>query len=154
MIIPRYRISASNIPGAGKGLFLEEAVKKGAVIIAPDKINRLVHLREFENLPKDSIENLSSARWFEDWYSISTDWPDECYLNHSSKPNGLWHLGFVFAARDVAAGEELMADYRFILGSGEVSAFSDSPTGEKIVGLDWNEQLRQSAKHLLAIFQG
>lgn len=151
MILYRYRIGASNIPGAGKGLILEEPVRRGAVIVAPDKIDRMMPRRELEQYPKDSIENVSSARWFEDWYSISTDWPDECYVNHSNAPNGLWHLGFIFAARNVAAGEELTADYRFILGSGEVSAFADSETGQFIVGLNWKENVQLSAKSLLEI---
>lgn len=151
MILPRYRIAPSRIPGAGQGLFIDEAIKRGAVIIAPDKIDRMLPQAQLDQFPKDSIENLSSARWFEDWYSISTDWPDECYVNHASDPNGLWHLGFIFAARDVAAGEELTADYRYILGSGEVSAFADSVTGAAIIGLPWQDNVRQSAERLLRI---
>lgn len=151
MIVPRYRIAPSLIPGAGQGLFLDEPVARGAVVVAPDKVHRMLPLTELERYPKDSIENLSSARWFEDWFSISVDWPDECYVNHASDPTGIWHLGFIFAARDLPAGTELTADYRFILGSGEVSAFDDSLSGEPIVGLDWRENLRQSARKLLAL---
>jgi hypothetical protein len=151
LIVPRYRVADSLIPGAGKGLFLDEPVERGAVICAPDKIDRMMPLAQLETYPKDSIENVSSARWFEDWFTISVDWPDECYVNHSSDPTGLWHLGFVFAARDLPAGTEITADYRFILGSGEVSAFHDSLTGESIVGLQWRDNLRESAKRLLEI---
>ncbi len=45
----------------------------------------------------DSIEVESGVRWFEDWFSLTQEWSDECYVNHSFKPNGLWHLGFIFA---------------------------------------------------------
>jgi hypothetical protein len=151
LILPRYRIAPSTIPGAGQGLFLDEPVKRGAVVVAPDKIERMLPLSELERFPKDSIENQSSARWFEDWFSISVDWPDECYVNHASDPTGVWHLGFIFAARDLAAGTELTADYRFILGSGEVSAFADSLSGEAIVGLQWRDNLRESAQRLLQL---
>lgn len=151
MIIPRYSIKPSQIPGAGKGLYIDEAVARGAVVVAPDKIDRMMHLRELVKYPKDSMENVSSARWFEDWFSISTDWPDECYVNHSSAPNGLWHLGFIFAARDLAAGEELLADYRYILGSGESAGFSDSLTGEVVIGLPWKDNVRASGRRLLEI---
>ena len=36
MILPRYRIAASTIGGAGKGLFLDQAVAAGSIITAPD----------------------------------------------------------------------------------------------------------------------
>ena len=39
MIIPRYHVADSRIRGAGKGLFVDEAVRRGAVIIAPDKVH-------------------------------------------------------------------------------------------------------------------
>jgi hypothetical protein len=154
MILPRYRIAPSLIPGAGQGLFLEETVARGRVLIAPDRIDRLWHRRELESFAEDSIENASSARWFEDWYTISTDWPDECYLNHSSTPTGLWHLGFLFAAGDLVSGVELTADYRFILGSGEISAFVDAHSGARVVGLAWDDNLRQSGARLLALLGG
>ena len=38
MILPRYRIADSTIPGAGRGLFLEEAVAPGRIVVAPDNI--------------------------------------------------------------------------------------------------------------------
>lgn len=149
MILTRYRIGASAI--AGQGVFLDEPVARGAVVIAPDRIDRLVHRRELERFPVDSLENRSSARWFEDWYSISTDWPDECYVNHAAAPTGLWHLGFVFAARDLEAGVELTVDYRYVLGSGEVSAFTDGATGAPVAGLPWLDNVRGSAEALLAV---
>ena len=154
MIVPRYRLGASAIAGAGKGIFLDEPVQRGRVIVAPDRIDRMMHRQELERYSLDSIENVSSARWFEDWYTISTDWPDECYINHSGTPSGLWHLGFVFATADLGAGRELTADYRFLLGTGEISAFVDSASGERVTGLDWADNVRQSGERLLALLRG
>ena len=45
MILPRYVIDASAIPGAGKGLFLDEAIKAGRIISAPDAIDRTIQPR-------------------------------------------------------------------------------------------------------------
>ncbi|MBI2383908.1 MAG: hypothetical protein HYV18_07555 [Gammaproteobacteria bacterium] len=151
MIIPRYRITDSLIPGAGKGLILDEPVPHGRVVVVPDRIDRLIPHSAWAKLPRDSIEARSSARWFEDWFSLTPEWTDECYINHASDPTGMWHLGFVFAARDLAPGTELTMDYRYVIGTGEVADFTCSKTGEQIVGLPWRENLVHSAQSLLAL---
>lgn len=151
MIIPRYEVALSRIPGAGQGVFLSEAVERGRVIVVPDRIDRLIPKSQWEQLPPDSMEARSSARWFEDWYSLTPDWTDECYINHSSRPTGLWHLGFLFAVRELAAGEELTMDYRYVIGSGEAAGFRCGETGEQVVGLDWRDNLRSSAERLLGL---
>lgn len=148
MIVPRYRIADSTIPGAGRGLFLDQPVIRGRVIIAPDNVHTLLPEAELRRLPVDSIEAASSVRWFEDWFSLTPEWSDECYVNHSFDPTGLWHLGFVFAACDLTAGTELTVDYRLVIGSGERMPFDDALTGQPIVGLSWGECLAASTAAL------
>ena len=41
MILPRYHVAASSIPGAGKGLFLDEPLAAGRLITAPDDIRKV-----------------------------------------------------------------------------------------------------------------
>lgn len=151
MILPRYRVEPSRIPGAGKGLFLDEPVARGRVITAPDNIHTVWPEAKLRQYPADSIEVESSVRWFEDQFSLTPEWSDECYINHSFTPNALWHLGFVFAADDLAAGAEITVDYRLVIGSGEVMPFRDALTGQEIVGLDWRDNLRRSARELLQL---
>jgi hypothetical protein len=151
MILARYRIADSSIAGAGKGLFLEEGVARGRVLIAPDKVHTLMPEHELRKFAPGSIEVDSSVRWFEDWFSLTPEWSDECYVNHSFTPSGLWHLGFIFAQDDLAAGTELTIDYRLVIGSGEEMPFRDSATGQPIVGLAWQDNLRQSAGRLLQL---
>lgn len=151
MIVPRYRIADSGIAGAGKGFFLDEPVGRGRVVIAPDKVHTLMAERELRRFPQGSIEVDSSVRWFEDWFSLTPEWSDECYVNHCFAPTGLWHLGFIFAQDDLAAGTELTIDYRLVIGSGEEMPFRDSATGQPIVGLQWQDNLRQSAQRLLQL---
>ena len=151
MIIPSYHIAPSQIPGAGKGLFLDEAVAKGRVIVAPDNIHTVMAEKQLRSHAPDSIEVESSVRWFEDWFSLTPEWSDECYANHSFTPTGLWHLGFIFAEGDLPTGTELTIDYRLVIGSGEEMPFRDSVTGQPIVGLPWRDNLRQSAQRLLAL---
>ena len=148
MIIPHYRIAPSTIPRAGKGLFLDEPVLKGSVILAPDKVHTLIPEVQLRQFAPDSIEVESSVRWFENWYSLTPEWSDECYVNHSFTPTALWHLGFIFALDKMAAGTEVTVDYQLVIGSGEHMPFRDSVTGKAIVGLEWRECLRRSTQQL------
>jgi hypothetical protein len=151
MILPAYRVAASTIPGAGQGVFVAEAVARGRILVAPDAIPRVHRWEEVLAMPDPEAAMAASVRWFEDRYTVSPEWPDECYLNHSFEPNGLWHLGFVFAARDLAAGEEITVDYRHLLGDGQEEVFRDALTGRAIVGWSWQESLSRSTRELAAL---
>ncbi|MBA2079195.1 MAG: hypothetical protein BGP10_13660 [Rhodanobacter sp. 68-29] len=153
MILPRYHIAPSRIPGAGKGLFLDETVAAGRIISAPDAIDRTFREAEFAE-PELGKLKYASARWFEDRYTVSPDWPDECYINHSFTPNGLWHLGFVFATAELPPGSEITVDYRHLLPPGEAEDFADAATGETIVGLSWTESLASSTRALAVLLNG
>ena len=151
MILPRYRVDASLIPLAGKGLFAEQRVARGAVIIAPDNVHTVWPEAKLRGHAPDSVEVESSVRWFEDYFSLTPEWSDECYVNHSFTANAQWHLGFIFALREIAPGEEITMDYRYVIGSGEALPFKDSVTGREIVGLTWQDCLRQSALAVAAL---
>lgn len=151
MILPRYRIAASRIPGAGQGLFVEEPVARGAVIVAPDNVHTVWPEQRLRALPPDSREVESSVRWFENWFSLTPEWSDECYVNHSFAPTALWHLGFIFALDELAPGTEVTMDYRYVIGDGERMPFVDAQTGRDIVGLPWAQALGQSAALLAAL---
>lgn len=148
MILPRYRIAASTIPGAGQGVFLSEPVSAGCVLVAPDAVPSVHSLQEIRQRPDAEAALAACVRWFEDRFTVSLDWPDECYINHDFNPSGLWHLGFVFATRDLAEGEELTVDYRHLLGEGEREVFVDARSGEPIIGWSWAESLRRSSSEL------
>jgi hypothetical protein len=151
MILPRYSIAASTISGAGKGLFLEEKVAAGRIITAPDTIDRTWPYDELDSDPGLKTQMYAAARWFEDRYTLSPDWPDECYINHSFAPTGLWHLGFIFALKDLPVGAEITVDYRHLLPPGQEEDFIDTATGEKIIGLSWHESLSSSTRALSAL---
>lgn len=148
MILPAYRIAASGIPMAGQGLFLAEPVTRGKVLVAPDNIHTVWPEAKLRGYAEESIEVRSSVRWFEDRFSLTPEWSDECYINHSFSPTALWHLGFIFALDDLPADTEITMDYRHVIGDGEHMPFLDSVTGQSIVGLPWTQTLRQSAEQL------
>lgn len=151
MILPRYRIAASTIPGAGKGVFLDEDVTCGRILVAPDAIPQVFRFEDVLAMPDPDAALAASVRWFEDRFTVSTDWPDECYLNHCFEPNGLWHLGFVFAARALRRDEEVTVDYRHLLGEGQLETFRDAHSGEAIVGWSWQESLARSTRDLACL---
>lgn len=153
MIVPPYRIADSAIPGAGKGLFLAEHVSSGRIICAPDAIDRTYGWDELNASPALHGQLHAAARWFEDRYTLSPDWPDECYVNHSFEPTGLWHLGFVFAAADLAPGTEVTVDYRHLLAPGQAEGFTDARSGERIIGFSWHESLAASTRALAGLLR-
>jgi len=151
MIVPRYHVAPSQISGAGQGLYLDEAVARGRVIIAPDGVHTVWSETKLRTFAADSREVESSVRWFEDQFSLTPEWSDECYVNHSYSPEALWHLGFIFALQDLEPGVEVTMDYRYVIGAGERLPFADAETGREIVGLPWAECLRGSAEQLIAL---
>lgn len=145
MILPRYRVDESRIPLAGKGLFVDEPVVRGRVIVAPDNVHTVWPAPRLRACDPDSIEARSSVRWFEDQFSLTPEWSDECYVNHSFSPTAIWHLGFIFALRDLEPGTEVTMDYRYVIGDGEEMPWPDSVTGQRIVGLTWSRTLKETA---------
>jgi hypothetical protein len=153
MILPRYRVADSLIPGAGKGLFLDEPVARGRLVTAPDAIPEVFRFDDIARRPDAAQLLPATVRWFEDRYTVTPEWPDECYINHSFDPTGLWHLGFVFALRDLEPGCEITVDYRHLLAPGQVEDFPDSNTGAAIVGFSWEESLATSTAQLHALLE-
>lgn len=144
MILPRYHIAASAIVGAGKGLFVDETVAAGRIITAPDAIDQTYTLANILASPELNAQFAAIARWFEDRYTLSPEWPDECFINHSFTPTGLWHLGFVFASAELPAGTEITVDYQHLLPPGQDEDFVDSATGRIITGSSWHDSLTSS----------
>ena len=150
MIVPAYEIKVATHAN-GEGVFLKQAVKKGQVLLAPDAINKVYDAAERAALIPGSPEDDACVRWFETYHTVSTDWPDDCFVNHSFQPSGLWHLGFIFALQDMAPGAEITVDYRFLVNDNEKMPFRDAETGAEIIGYTWDENLRLSTEQLLAI---
>jgi hypothetical protein len=151
MILPRYRIAASTVPGAGKGLFLDETIAPGSIVVAPDAIPQVYVMDELLALPDAGSLLPATVRWFEDRFTATPEWPDECFINHSFEPTALWHLGFVFARVELAAGTEITVDYRHLLATGQREEFLDSVTGAEIVGLSWRDSLLMTTTELAQI---
>ena len=154
MILPRYHIGPSSIAGAGKGLFLDEPLARGRVVIAPDAIPAVHRFDDILARPDASALLPATVRWFEDRYTVTPEWPDECYVNHAFAPTGLWHLGFVFAASDLDTGTEITVDYRHLLAPGQEEDFRDANSGDRIIGFDWRDSVLASTRALAELLAG
>jgi hypothetical protein len=148
MIQSPYAIRPSRIAGAGKGVFLTAAVLAGQILVYPDQIPETFTLDEIAARPDAKAALAATVRWFEERYTVSLEWPDECYINHSFAPTGIWHLGFVFAARDLSEDTELTVDYRHLLAPGQHEEFLDADTGQAIVGFSWQQSFALSLQEL------
>ena len=62
MILPRYHIAPSTIQGAGNGLFLDEPVAAGRIIIAPDGIETTFRHAEIEASAERSMASIEKGR--------------------------------------------------------------------------------------------
>ena len=152
MIEVRHYIGPSRIPGAGDGFFIDEPVRRGRVLVAPDPAVRRLSWDDIASLPTDSVEIRSSVRWYEERFVVNEAWTADCCINHSFDPTALIHLGFVFARRELERGTEITIDYRLFLGEGWRMPFDDAVTGEPIIGCSWEESIRRSSEELSRIF--
>lgn len=150
MIQIPYAIGDSRIPGAGKGFFAAARIPAGKVLVAPGNIGSTLSIESLF-LPENAVYADASIRWFESQCTVSQDWPDECYVNHSFQPNALWHLGFLFSLGTIEPGEEITMDYSHIIAPGHEMPFQDSTTGRPVIGLSWETSLLQTTEQLLSL---
>ncbi len=149
-----FQVAPSLIPCAGLGLFTTEAIPRGKILVVPNQVHEVYSRVELMCLPPDSAEFNSSIRWFEDGYTVDPEKSDIFFINHAFAPNCLWHLGFIFALEDIAAGSELTIDYRVLMDDGEEVGFTDSVTGRLIRGFGWNEKMVFTSRALLHLYEG
>lgn len=153
MLTINFDIRQSKIQGAGLGLFANEIIPQKKIIAFPNQSHTLFSKEQMKNFSEDSIEKVSSIRWFEETYSSDVDWSEESHFNHSFNPNCLWHLGFVFALREIEAGEELTLNYEWLLDENTKLDFLDSDTGLEVCGIAYEEKMKRTTHLLLTMFR-
>lgn len=138
MILCPYRIDDSTIPGAGRGIRLLRAVSRGDVLVAPTQAS-------------DIFASRFSSREQGDCNDLAPQIADARYINHSFEPAGHWHLGFVFATRDLLAGTELTIDYRLLAEAACCLPFVDGASGQMVIGFSQEEARRAGLERLQEI---
>lgn len=138
MLLRKYKIGDSSIPGAGRGLFVTEFVACGDIVVAPthpDDVSSRHYIELFSSTGKDEPE---------------PEVRDVRLINHSFAPTGHWHLGFIFACQDIPPGVEITVDYR-LLGNVGCMPFLDGNTGREVSAFSEENALRTSLQRLRAI---
>lgn len=104
---PRIELRAS--PLGGCGLFAQELIRAGepALVWGGASYTDEAGAHEAEHMGKAIMQ------WDEGVYSVETDDDDVAFkINHGCDPNVWMRDAFTLAARrDIAAGEEVLADY-------------------------------------------
>lgn len=102
----------------GDGVHAVEPIRKGTIICnlfrSPDVyIVSEAQITEMWNRNPEAAV-LVTGRIYGDYFAYGTYMDAECFLNHSDEANAINFLGQTIALRDIAAGEEIMINYRFI----------------------------------------
>ena len=101
-----------------QGCFTSKSWRKGEILeyIPLEKVlENIIHIDEFmahskHPSAKYGYRYSGDLVHFHSEKRLVTD-----YINHSKTPNVLIYMGITIALKDISAGEELLADYRFLM---------------------------------------
>jgi hypothetical protein len=128
------------------GVFTNAPVRKGARLIeytgkflTPDEADRL-----YEGAPRTYLYGLGDGKKIIDGEGIAA------YLNHSCDPNceidEIKDRAYIFAIRDIAAGEELLWDYNLYDDDDPAPCYCGSPKCRgTMYSREWMAKLRRKA---------
>ena len=139
----------------GRGLFLLEPVTKGQIIgiLTMDCGVMTEDEYQSEQAANNEIIVMTAVRWIGRYFLYGDKIGSEEFINHSENPTMLYHCGICFATRDLIAGEELTADYKYFLAEKDVFAFDDSNTKSSVDGISGREALLSSARELIKLIE-
>ena len=112
-----YVAESKEVPGE-KGCFSGRAWKKGEVlerILIEDVLRNIMHVDEFMPLSEHESSRYCYRFSGDLLHFSSKDRLVTDYINHSNFPNVLIYMGCTMAMRDIMPGEEILADYRFLM---------------------------------------
>jgi hypothetical protein len=128
------------------GVFTNVAIRKGSRIveytgprISPEEADRL-----YEAAPRTYLYGLGDGKVIIDGEGIAA------YLNHSCEPNceidEIRNRAYIFAVRDIAAGEELLWDYNLYDDDDPAPCHCGSPKCRgTMYSREWLAKLRRKA---------
>lgn len=150
-----FRTTSGSSTIAGSGLFIQEPAPRGAVVSIDAVDVKVFNEEQYKQAQRDGdiVAIRNGTRWVGPYFQCPWDNRQESYINHSSEPNLLYHCGVFFARRDILVGEELTVDYSLFLAENDVERFTDSATGEEVLGHTAADSLLISTRELLRILE-
>jgi len=130
-----------------EGVFALEPIAKGKVLSIWRNIT--IHTEdEYNTRAGDKAFRRNAVRVVGGYYGYQEGGTiPEDFINHSSdRPNVHYHMGVLFALRDIRPGEELLLDYNFYFNLRE--GFLDVTSGRQVTGLTPRECLLRSCQIL------
>jgi len=140
-------LAQSTIENAGLGVFVGSNVNKGnflAVDIFTSEDVRLARDISFD------LVDYSDCRVDDLCFITEREGDFGNYFNHSCNPNVLWHLGYMFALKDIGRDQELFIDYRHMDHPSWPTSIVDK-NGVPIRGLPWKESIRITCRQILKL---
>lgn len=155
MLYIKTEVRDSPIPGAGKGLFTLQPVNKGRIIANLAYPCNIMTEEEYQEEQRkgNKIVIQTAVRWVGKYFLYTDIIEKVDYINHSSNANMLYHCGICFARRNIKAGEELTADYRYFLAENDLYSFENGEDKTNIYGLSGRKALLESAKELMKLLK-
>ncbi len=151
MACKKLSVQRSKIQGIG--LFAAEPIEMGSVVMLWNMDAFLTSEREYNTRQAagDKLMEATGVRYVNDYFLFTDAKPRyENYINHSFDPNILYHCGVCFALKDIADGDELTADYTYLLSETDDLSFNDAKTNTKVTGLSGIDCLLKTSEILLA----
>lgn len=152
----RKKLILNDSPLNGLGLFAAEEIKKSEVVMLWAVNTFMISEKDYNEAQKSNNQIMikTGCRYVDGIFLYTDVHPKlENYINHSFSPNMLYHCGICFAKQDIAVGEELTVDYRYILAVDDDNAFIDKKTSQKVDGYDSETCLLKSTEELLKILK-
>jgi SET domain-containing protein len=150
-----YKVKVASSPVAGRGVFADEPIPKGAVAGLLSYDNALMTEQEYQDAQRRGEDRIikTGIRLVGDYFIYRGESSDEDFLNHSEDPNLLYHCGILFARRDIPSGVELTVDYKYFLATDDVFEFDDVASGRKATGVPGKEALLHSCRELIELYR-
>jgi hypothetical protein len=149
-------VKSSSIEKAGTGLFADEDIKAGSVVMIFSTDCFIISKTKYDSQQRNGNELMTQTgcRLIGDvfLYTDSKTRYDN-YINHSFDANILYHAGICLAKKDINANDELTVDYRYILSEDDDYQFYDTLSGKLVKGYDGTTALLESTKELMALLK-
>ncbi len=149
-------VKKSHISGAGLGLFADEDIKKGTVVLAFSLDAFTITKDDYDTQQNEENDLMmtTGCRFIGDIFLYTDSRVRyENYINHAFEPNLLYHAGLCIALDDIPKGAELTVDYGLILSENDKYSFTDTNTNKCVCGLDGMQALKKSTTQLLRLIE-